>query len=135
MSSNPMDRDEQAIRALVATWLQASAAGDLDRVLALMDDDVVFLGPGRPPMNGKEGFAAAARAMEGQSRVEGSADIQEIRVFGDWAYCWNQLTVTVRPAGGGQPTRMSGPALSILRRNADGQWVIHRDANMVSPAK
>jgi uncharacterized protein (TIGR02246 family) len=128
-----MDRDEQAIRTLVATWLQATAARDLDRVLALMDDDVVFLGPGRPSMR-KDGFAAAARAREQQSRVEGSADIQEIRVFGDWAFCWNELTVTVRPPGSGEPVRMSGPALSILRRKADGEWVIHRDANMVSPA-
>ena len=41
----------------------------------------------------------------------------------------------LRCTGGGEPTRMSGPALSILRRKADGQWVIHRDANMVTPAK
>ena len=80
-----MDRDEQAIRSLVATWMQATADGDLDRVLALIADDVVFLGPGRPPMRGKEAFAAASRAVEGKNRVEGSADIQEFRVFGDWA--------------------------------------------------
>ena len=59
-----MDRDEQAIRSVIATWMEASAAGDLARVLALMDDDVVFLGPGRPPMRGKDGFAAANKAME-----------------------------------------------------------------------
>jgi uncharacterized protein (TIGR02246 family) len=79
-----MDRDEQAIRSLVATWLEATAAGDLPRVLGLMAEDVVFLGPGRPLMRGRDGFAAASRAMEGQARVEGTADIQEIRVFGDW---------------------------------------------------
>jgi uncharacterized protein (TIGR02246 family) len=39
--------DEQAIRELVQTWLRASAAGDLDQVLALMSDDVVFLTPGQ----------------------------------------------------------------------------------------
>lgn len=129
-----MDRDEQAIRSLVATWLQATAAGDLPRVLELMVDDVVFLGPGRPPMRGKDGFAAAARAMEGQTRVEGTADIQEIRVFGDWAYCWNHLTLTVHPVGGGAPTHLTGPVLSVLRKRANGGWVIFRDANMVGPA-
>jgi len=45
-----MSADEQAIRDAVAAWMKASADGDLPRVLALMDDDVVFLGPGRPPM-------------------------------------------------------------------------------------
>jgi uncharacterized protein (TIGR02246 family) len=128
-----MDRDEQAIRSLVATWLEASARGDLDRVLRLMAEDVVFLTCGRPPMRGRDAFAAASRAMEGSSRVEGSAEVQEVRVFGDWAYSWTHLTLTVHPAGGGPPKRLSGPALSVLRRQADDSWVIYRDANMVGP--
>jgi uncharacterized protein (TIGR02246 family) len=99
-----------------------------------MADDVVFLGAGRPPMRGKEAFAAATRAMEDKGRVEGKAEIQEIRVFGDWAYCWNQLTVTVHAAGGGAPSRMTGPALSIWRKTEKGRWVIFRDANMLAPA-
>ena len=127
-----MDRDEQAIRSLVATWMQATAAGDTPRVLELMADDVVFLGAGRPPMRGRNDFASTSKAMQG--RVEGTADIQEVRVFGDWAYCWNQLTVTIHPVGGGTPTRLNGPALSILRRKPDGSWVVFRDANMIAPA-
>ena len=127
-----MDRDEQAIRALISTWMEATAAGDLPSVLDLMADDVVFLGAGRPPMRGRTAYAAASKALQG--RVEGAADIQEIRVFGDWAYCWNQLTTAIHPAGGGNPIRLSGPALSILRKQPDGRWVIFRDANMVAPA-
>ena len=126
-----MDADEQAIRKLITTWMEASAAGDLARVLELMDDDVVFLGPGRPPMT-KDGFAAASRAMEGQVRIDGTAHVQEIRVFADWAYCWNQLTISMQPMAGGAPTRRGGPALSILRKKPDGRWVIVRDANMVT---
>jgi uncharacterized protein (TIGR02246 family) len=128
-----VDRDEQAIRTLVATWLEASAQGDLDRVLQLMAEDVVFLVCGRPAMRGRDAFAAASRAMEGRGRVEGAAEVQEVRVFGDWAYSWTQLTLTVHPAGGGPPTRRSGPAISVLRRQADDSWVIYRDANMVGP--
>jgi uncharacterized protein (TIGR02246 family) len=130
-----MNNDEQAIRDLVESWMRATRAGDLDRVLEMVAEDVVFLASGRPPMRGREAFAAASRAMEGKVTIEGSADTQEVRVFGDWAYCWNQLTITVRPSDGSTPTERSGPALSILRRNPDGRWVIFRDANMVSPAK
>jgi uncharacterized protein (TIGR02246 family) len=128
-----MTQDEQAIRALVSTWLEATSKGDLARVLELMADDVVFLGPGRPPMRGKDAFAAASRAIEGRNRVEGRAETQEVRVFGDWAYHWVQLTMTMHPADGGAPARLSGPALSILRKNPDGKWVIFRDANMIAP--
>jgi uncharacterized protein (TIGR02246 family) len=130
-----MNSDEQAIRSLVDTWMRASLAGDLDRVLDLMAEDVVFLGPGRPPMRGRAAFAAASRAMEGKVTFDGKAEIQEMRVFGDWAYCWNQLTITMHPADGSEPTVRTGPALSVLRRNPDGRWVIFRDANMVAPAK
>lgn len=129
-----MNDDEQAIRSLVAAWMQATAQGDLDRVLELMADDVVFLGAGRPPMRGKAEFAAATRAAEGKGRIEGSAEIQEIEVSGDLAYCWNNLTVVVHPAGGGAEIRRTGPALSIFRRTEAGRWVMFRDANMLGPA-
>lgn len=129
-----MDNDEQAIRSVVDTWMRASRAGDLDRVLELMAEDVVFLGPGRPPMRGRESFAAASRAMGGNVRIDGKAEVQEVHAFGDWAYCWTELTVVMHPADGSAPTERRGPALSVLRRNPDGRWVIFRDANMLAPA-
>ena len=49
-----MTDDEQAIRELVATWMAASKAGDLDTVLSLMADDVIFMATGREPF-GKVG--------------------------------------------------------------------------------
>ncbi len=42
--------DEGQIRQVVATWHAASRSGDVDTVLGLMTDDVVFLVPGRAPM-------------------------------------------------------------------------------------
>jgi uncharacterized protein (TIGR02246 family) len=128
-----MDGDEQAIRSLIATWMEASLRGDLGRVLELMADDVVFLGPGRPPMRGREAFAAASRAAEGRGRMDGRADVQEVRVFGDWAYTWAQLSITIHPAAGGAPMRLEGPSLSVFRRMGTGRWVIFRDANMIAP--
>ena len=122
--------DEQAIRAAVQTWMQASADGDLPRVLALLDEDVVFLGPGRPPMRKAE-FEAASKGMAGTVRIEGRSDIQEISVSGDWAYVWTQLTIAMTPAGG-TPVHRDGPGLSIWRKKSAGAWVIFRDANMVT---
>jgi uncharacterized protein (TIGR02246 family) len=124
--------DEDQIRALIESWMSATAAGDIARVLELMDEDVVFLGPGRVLMRGRDAFAAASKSMEGKVRFEGSAEIQEIKIFGDWAYLWNQLTVTTHPSTGAPPTRRSGPVLSVLRRKPDGRWVIFRDANMLA---
>jgi uncharacterized protein (TIGR02246 family) len=50
-----MTEEERAIRELVATWMRASASGDVDTVLSLMADDVIFMVPGREPF-GKDAF-------------------------------------------------------------------------------
>ena len=48
-----MSDDEKAIRTLIDTWLTASQAGDLQTVLGLMSDDVVFLVAGQQPFEAK----------------------------------------------------------------------------------
>jgi len=123
-----MNQDESEIRHLVSTWLAASASGDDATVLSLMSDDVVFLLPGQPPMN-KQGFIAGQQAMKNVA-IDGKADIQEVSVSGNLAYCWNNLTVTVTPKGGA-PVKRAGNVLSILRKES-GRWVILRDANMLT---
>ena len=88
-----MSEDERAIRALVATWMKASQAGDLATVLGLMADDVVFMVPGREPF-GKEAFAAASQGMQGMA-LQGTSDIRELKVVGDWAYLRNHIDMTM----------------------------------------
>lgn len=124
-----MSDDEHAIRALVDFWLTASKAGDTAAVLGLMTDDVVFMVPGREPF-GREAFAAAAESMKGVP-MDGRSEIQEIEILGDWAWIRNRLEVTVTPPGGA-PLRRSGYTLTILRKEADGQWRLARDANLLT---
>jgi uncharacterized protein (TIGR02246 family) len=124
-----MNNDERAIRDLVATWMAASQAGDVATVLGLMADDVVFMVPGREPF-GKEAFAAASQSMK-NIRFEGSFDIRELNVLGDWAYLRNHITMTMTPPGG-EPMRHAGYTLSILRKEPGGKWVLARDANLVT---
>lgn len=127
-----MDEDESRIRQLVATWLAASKAGDVATVLGLVSDDVVFLQPGRAPMRRDE-FAAVSRAQAGPGgpAIDGRSDIQEVRVFGDWAFLWSKLSVTVTPVGQA-PIERAGHTLTVLHKQA-GQWVIARDANLLAP--
>ena len=124
-----MTDDERAIRELVATWMTASQTGDIDTVLGLMTDDVVFMVPGREPF-GKEAFAAASRSMTGV-RMEGSSDIRELVVLGDIAYLRNHIAMTITPPGG-TPVRRAGYTLTILRKEQDGRWRLARDANLLS---
>jgi ketosteroid isomerase-like protein len=64
--------------------------------------------------------------------MTGSSDIQEIQVLGDWAYLRNYLTVTATPGDGGNPIRRSGYTLTTLRKQPAGDWVLVRDANLMT---
>ena len=126
-----MTHDEQKIRELIETWHRASAAGEVDAVLPLMAEDVVFLTPGQPPRRGREWFGAAMRGMLRTHRMTSRFEINEIEVHGDHAHCWMWLHVIVTPLDGGPAMRRAGSALSLLRREPGGAWVVYRDANML----
>lgn len=134
MKGGIMSNDEQTIRDLIATWHDATAAGDVQRILTLMSDDVVFLVAGQPPMRGREAFATGLRKALETFRIESNSDIQEINVNEDWAYVWNYLVVVMTPKAGGMPNRRTGNVLSVLRKEGDGGWVMFRDANLLTAA-
>ena len=127
-----MTDDERAIRDLVAAWMKASQAGDTAKVLSLMADDAIFQVPGRDPF-GKQAFAAATQGTR-DTLIEGAADIRELQVLGDWAYLRNYLTVTTTPPGG-KPRHLAGYTLTILRKEANGKWLLARDANLMTEVK
>ena len=126
--------DEDQIRALVSSWMSATKAGDVDAVMRLMTDDVVFLVPGKPPMR-KADFerASQAQAAGAAPKFDGRSDIQEVKVSGDWAFMWSKLTVVATPPDGRQPTTRTGHTLTVFHRQ-DGRWLLARDANLLAPA-
>lgn len=121
--------DEQQIRELVDTWLEASKVGDLPTMLNLLADDVLFITPGKEPF-GKEAFAAGHEQQ--MPEMEATIDIKEIEVIGEWAWMRSFLRVSFTQAGK-DPMRLSGHILTIFQKKADGRWVIKRDANFVMP--
>ena len=67
--------DEQAIRELVDKWLAASKKHDLTTMLNLLDDDVLFLAPGKEPF-GKKAFASEMR----DEQMDAAIDIKESKL-------------------------------------------------------
>ena len=114
-----MAGDERAIRDLINTWMAASKNGDIATVLELMTDDVVFTVPGQEPF-GKDAFAAMSKQMN-NAKIDGTANIIELRVLNDWAFIRNRIQMTVTPPGGA-PIRRSGYTLTLLRKGEDGRW-------------
>ncbi|HEY7007081.1 MAG TPA: SgcJ/EcaC family oxidoreductase [Sphingomicrobium sp.] len=124
-----MGDDERAIRELVDSWMEASRAGDVETVLGLMTDDVLFMVPGREPF-GKEAFRATSESMR-DVRMDGCTEVREVEVLGDWAWIRNHIDLTLSPPEG-EPLRRAGYTLTILRKGGDGRWRLFRDANLVT---
>ncbi|RJF97690.1 YybH family protein [Noviherbaspirillum saxi] len=127
-----MDTDEQAIRKLFSDWHNATANGNVEALGPLMSDDVIFLTPGQPPMRGREAFLDAFREGLQQFRIEPEGTIEELQIMGKLAYCWTHLCVNVTPLRNGLPMRRCGNTLTIFRKQADGRWVLIRDANLLT---
>lgn len=125
-----MSDDELEIRDLVNAWHRATEAHEDQKILELMDEKAIFLAAGQPAIQGKHTFELALETMKDLS-LETKSRIQEIKVSGDLAYCWNHLSVTLKPKFGHNVIKRTGSVLSILEKK-DGKWRITRDANMLA---
>jgi ketosteroid isomerase-like protein len=90
-----------------------------------MAEEVVFLLPGQPPMVGKSAFAAAAQAQSTQPALQfdGTSEIQEINILGEWAFHVDELSVAITPAEGAPSITCATPTLSTSRsKTVNGSW-------------
>ena len=129
-----MSSDEQMIRDNIARWHRATAAGDVDTVLGLMDEDAMFLVAGKPPMKGRDAFEKSLRAVLASHSIQSTGEIEEVEVSGNLAYCLTLLTVRIMPRSGGAASERSGRTLSVFRKKANGSWLLARDANLLPSA-
>ena len=126
-----MRSDEQAIRELHSTWIDAVNAGDLAGLLAMMADDVVFLNPGHAPF-GRDGFSAGFTAAHQRARIRCVSELEEVVVVGDVAYMRSRDSLSVIPRDGGEAAQFAGHRITIYRKQPDGRWLLARDAHTLS---
>jgi uncharacterized protein (TIGR02246 family) len=126
-----MNDDERAIRDLIGHWFACTERGEVEPVLELMSDDVVFMVVGREPF-GKQEFAEGARRLQ-NAKVQARGEVVEVAVRGDTAWARVRLEVVVDTADG-RSVRRSGFALSLLTKQPNGRWLVTRDANLLGPA-
>lgn len=116
----------------MSSWRRASRDGDVGALLQMVEDDVVFLTPGNPPIGRKE-FEAGFRKFSAKATIDTEQDIRELKVAGDFAYAVSHLRVTMTPKQGGKPLVTEGHVLTVFRRSG-GRWRIARDANLMPQA-
>ncbi len=126
-----MTSDEQAIRAVIADWVRASAAGDVNTMLSLLADDMVFIVPGQPPFGKKKFKAAWDGPMKGAIVVP-DATVEEVLISADFGCTRTRLAVRITTPDGNSSSA-KGYAMTLFRRQPDGRWLFARDANLLAP--
>jgi uncharacterized protein (TIGR02246 family) len=126
-----MEADERAIGDLHNSWIDSVNAGNVDGLLGLMADDAVFLNPGRAPF-GPDGFPDGFAAAHQQYRICCKSELEELVVAGDIAYTLCRDSLSLAPRSGGEAMDLAGNRLTIYRKQADGRWLLARDANTLT---
>ena len=119
--------DEAAINAIWSTYVSSLEAGDIDAWLSLWTEDGVQMPPNEPPVIGKSQLRARNGGALDVLTVEIHITNQEVGVTGDWAFSRGVYTATFSPKDGSEPIPVDGKFMTILKRQADGGWKIHRD--------
>jgi uncharacterized protein (TIGR02246 family) len=127
-----LDSDETQIRRTLAECAAGACAGEVERILPYLAEDLVFLLPGEPPLKGRPAFLSFLRDLITDCRIEAESEIRELKLMGDYAYSLNWLSLTLTPRATHSPRRRCGFTMSLLRREPDGQWVVFRDLNMLT---
>src|SRR3954451_20510218 len=109
-------------------YVTAINSNNLETLLGVLTDDVVFLSAHEAPMVGK---AAVRPWLEGYVKAyktHWDKPVQEFVVSGDWAFERYSYTSTDTPIGGGDVVTDTGWGLVLYHHDADGKWRVARDA-------
>jgi ketosteroid isomerase-like protein len=107
-----------------AQWAaEASEGRDVESILSYWTDDAVLIPPGLPAIVGK---AALRDYVQGSLKIPGfkiAWTSTEVTVSsdGDMAYMLGKNSVTMNTADG-NPATTHGRAVTIWRRESDGEW-------------
>ncbi|HYJ86756.1 MAG TPA: DUF4440 domain-containing protein, partial [Pyrinomonadaceae bacterium] len=121
-----MDLDSEKTRLLRrdAEWSAAASEGrDVDLILSFWTDDAVVFAPGLPAVAGK---TALREYVEGSMKIPGfriSWTTTDVSLSDDetLAYMFSRNKVEM-DAPDGTPVTTEGRAVTVWRRESDGEW-------------
>jgi uncharacterized protein (TIGR02246 family) len=113
-----------------AIWREYSAslnAGDADRWTALWTEDGVQMPPDEPAVVGKARIRERIGAALDRFKFDMTITNREMRTAGDLAFARGTYKATLTPKQGGKQIPIDGKFMTIMVRQPDASWKIHRD--------
>ena len=115
-----------SVAAVRQAWLDAVRTGDVERLAAMVTDDVVVVhGNGRCVRGRDELKADFLKGFESFS-IEQNVSSAEVVVRGTWAFEIAEVDSRLTPRCGGDSTKVHSTTVVALSRQPDGSWKIGR---------
>lgn len=109
-------------------YTAAINSNDLESLMAMFTDDIVFLSPNEPSVAGKPAVRAWCAAYLKAFKIHWDKTVSEFIVAGDWAFERYAYKQSDRAVAHGAPVTDTGKGLIIYHRDSDGRWRVARDA-------
>jgi ketosteroid isomerase-like protein len=119
----------EAIPTILERYGDSLMAGDPDQWITNWTEDCVQLPPGGPMVVGKGVLYKSISAwldayIVSDFKIHGDWEVQEA---GNWAYSRGNFSYRLTKQDGSLPYVYQGKVLTILKRQSNGEWKIHRD--------
>ncbi|MBZ5630793.1 MAG: DUF4440 domain-containing protein [Acidobacteriia bacterium] len=128
-AQNNLVQDQQAIEELHQRDIAASLALDVDKLVALWDENIVAMPPNSRPLVGIDANRAYLMKNRGQMAdvdiLSYEEQWDEVRVLGDYAFEYGSIRSRIRPEMK-QETALAFNVVRVLKRQPDGDWKVFR---------
>ena len=114
-----------AINAAKTEFRECVNLGDVSRVLAIADPDLINFSDGQPSEFGASGLEALNTRLTKlfeRFAAKLAVTVIEIRLQGDIAYDYGWHDLTLTPKDGSQPIHRRDRYVDIWRRDKEGKW-------------
>lgn len=123
----------QAVYKAHDAYLAAINSNSLQMFLGTVTDDIVFIAPNAPVMEGKAQVGAWVGGYFEAVETSWEKTPVEFVVADDWAFERYVYKAVDTPRGGGDAYTDTGSGINIYRLEHDGVWRVARDAWATSP--
>ncbi len=121
------DADLKALDVVRDRHVAALNAGDAEAWAAQFTEDGVQMPPNAPGNIGKQNIALWSKGFLDQFHARFALAVDEVRVFGEWAFERGTYTINLTPKGGGAPMQDIGKYVTIYQRKIGDNWRMARD--------
>jgi uncharacterized protein (TIGR02246 family) len=120
------EADVEAIKNVGREEIAAANAGDPERFISILSDDIEVIPYGQPAVRGEQARQWLREFLD-QATLQVAYTNEEVVVDGDLGIHRYSFEWTVTPKGGGDSVQERGAGIHVMRRQSDGSWKIATD--------